>query len=181
MIRSSASSGEKIPLRRTARPPCPYCDPPCPEGLPDGRRPSRARAQPLTMRSSALFAVAAACFAALAAAAPTHDEELAQAIKHSEIGHAVYEVLRKAGYGNRIEFTGGFSAGLEQAVASGRALKLTLSSTMWNDEFEAAGLEAALASSTCRVDEITAVALNGDAKVAVLTAVCLGPTVRKAK
>ena len=40
------------------------------------------------MRSSALFAVAAAaCFAALAAAAPTHDEELAQAIKHSERQH----------------------------------------------------------------------------------------------
>ena len=39
------------------------------------------------MRSSALFAVAAAACFALAAAAPTHDEELAQAIKHSERQH----------------------------------------------------------------------------------------------
>lgn len=101
-----------------------------------------------------------------------------ETIKHGKNGHVVYEVLRKAGYGDRTEFTGGFTAMMGVAIESGRARKLELSSTMCNDPKEAAGLTAALSASDCRVNEIAAGNVKGDARGA-LSAACLGPTVRK--
>ena len=52
-----------------------------------------------------------------------------ETIKHSENGHIVYEVLRKAGFEDRTEFTGGFTPAMGEAIESGRARLLTLSSS----------------------------------------------------
>lgn len=103
-----------------------------------------------------------------------------ETIKHGKNGHVVYEVLRKAGYGDRTEFTGGFTLAMGVAIESGRARTLVLNSTMCNDPAEAEGLTAALSARDCRVIEIAALSVKGDARGA-LSAACLGPTVRTVK
>lgn len=94
-------------------------------------------------------------------------------IKNGPLGHAVYELLRKSGYGKLVEYGGNWNADLGTAITSGRALTLNFEDCDWPDAAQVKELAAALETPACRVNRINAASATGSARMDLFN-ICFG-------